>query len=166
MRTHYRVLATFLLLYESLNMFTFSQENDLGLSRVLNSDRKYLVVGLSALGLANRLRIMASFYAIAKSSNRDLIVLWNSASSDCKASFTDLFAYVPQSEPGPPILFLITLSWAHLCRHATYICCPRRLYVFPPIRPHYRRRIVPKFKFYSKISSSSQLLFQQNEIFK
>ena len=61
-------------------------------------NEKFLVLQISRLGFANRLRTLADWYAIAKSYNRTLLVNWI-ASPDCSASFTDLF------ENGPSLNF-------------------------------------------------------------
>ena len=53
-------------------------------------DGKYILLLVSRLGLANRLRTMADWHQIAVSSNRTLLVSWEST-IDCNASFTDLF---------------------------------------------------------------------------
>eukprot|EP01041_Mallomonas_annulata_P001371 gene1371-2644_t len=63
---------------------------------VLNPGEKYLFISLNALGLANRLRIMASMYAMARRTDRTLFVVWNS-SPDCTIAFDELFEAVPQS---------------------------------------------------------------------
>ena len=60
-------------------------------SGMFNSSQRYLVVRLHRLGLANRLRSMADFHAIASSSDRHLLISW-SPTADCNASFVDLFA--------------------------------------------------------------------------
>ena len=51
---------------------------------------KYILLLVSRLGLANRLRTMADWHQIAVYSNRTLLVSWEST-VDCNASFTDLF---------------------------------------------------------------------------
>ena len=56
--------------------------------------QRYLVLVLHRLGLANRLRSVADWYQVAILSNRVLIVDWH-ATSDCNATFTDLFESAP-----------------------------------------------------------------------
>ena len=64
------------------------------------SPPRYLVLSLNRLGLANRLRAMADWHQLATHSNRVLLVSWE-PTSDCNASFTDLFKAGP---PGMKIL--------------------------------------------------------------
>lgn len=49
-----------------------------------------VILPVNALGLANRLRIMASAYSIAVRANRSLTVVWQ-RNEDCMAPFTDLY---------------------------------------------------------------------------
>lgn len=56
---------------------------------------RYLVLVISRLGLANRLRSLANWYQIASMSDRTLLVSWE-PTLDCNAKFTDLFI------DGPP----------------------------------------------------------------
>ena len=70
----------------------------LDLAKILVRGNKYFFLSLNALGLANRLRIMASWFSIAKSESRELIVLWNSAQDDCRVQFNNLFERVPDSK--------------------------------------------------------------------
>jgi hypothetical protein len=56
---------------------------------------RYLVIVLNRLGLANRLRSVADWYEIALLSNRVLIVSWH-PTSDCNATFSDLFESAPE----------------------------------------------------------------------
>ena len=58
------------------------------------SSNRYLVIVLNRLGLANRLRSVADWYEIAVLSNRVLIVSWH-PTSDCNATFSDLFESAP-----------------------------------------------------------------------
>ena len=58
---------------------------------------RLLILIVSRLGLANRLRTIADWYQIANLSNRTLLVSWE-ATPDCNAKFTDLFV------DGPPRL--------------------------------------------------------------
>ena len=51
---------------------------------------KVLILILSRLGLANRLRSMADWYSIAIASERKMIVMWD-ITRDCTAGYTDLF---------------------------------------------------------------------------
>lgn len=54
-----------------------------------------VVLPVSALGLANRLRVIASALHLAKLANRRLIVLWQ-PSSECSTSFSSLFSITPE----------------------------------------------------------------------
>ena len=56
---------------------------------------RMIVLIISRLGLANRLRAVADWYQIATISDRTLLVSWE-ATPDCNAEFTDLFV------DGPP----------------------------------------------------------------
>jgi len=56
---------------------------------------RLIVLILSRLGMANRLRALADWYSIALMSNRTLLLSWE-ATPDCNARFTDLFI------DGPP----------------------------------------------------------------
>lgn len=49
-----------------------------------------VLLPINALGLANRLRIMSSLYAISQSQNTTLLVVWGQR-EDCNSSFADLF---------------------------------------------------------------------------
>jgi hypothetical protein len=51
---------------------------------------RYLVLQLTRLGLANRLRSMADMHSLALASDRTLLVSWK-PNADCNASFFDLF---------------------------------------------------------------------------
>ena len=57
-------------------------------------DERFIVVKVSRLGLANRLRTLADWYNIAVTQNRTLLVNWIPA-ADCNVMLTDLF------ESGP-----------------------------------------------------------------
>ena len=57
--------------------------------------RRYLVLHLYNLGLANRLRTVADFYTIAVYSGRTLLLSWQ-PSFDCNTTFTDLFSSGPE----------------------------------------------------------------------
>ena len=59
------------------------------------SDKRYLIILISRLGLANRLRSIADWHQIALLSGRSLLVAWQ-ANADCNALFTDLFESVPR----------------------------------------------------------------------
>ena len=59
------------------------------------SNKRYLILLVSRLGLANRLRSIADWHQIALLSDRSLLVAWQ-ASADCNALFTDLFESVPK----------------------------------------------------------------------
>lgn len=59
-------------------------------SSIFSPDLKYIVLPVDVLGLANRLRIIASFYAIAKYSHRSLVVVW-APSEECNVEFDELF---------------------------------------------------------------------------
>jgi hypothetical protein len=59
-------------------------------SSIFSPHKKYIVVPVDVLGLANRLRIIASFYAIAKSSHRSLVIIW-APSEECNIEFDELF---------------------------------------------------------------------------
>jgi len=63
-------------------------------------DKRYLVLLVHRLGLANRLRTIADWYAIARLSDRTLLVSWK-PTEDCNVKFTDLY------ESGPPEFFLL-----------------------------------------------------------
>ena len=52
---------------------------------------KYLLLLVPKLGLANRLRSIADWYAIAISSGRTLLVNWE-VSRECNARFSDFFS--------------------------------------------------------------------------
>jgi len=53
-------------------------------------EEKYLIVVLTRLGLANRLRTLSDWYNIAIIQNRTMLVNWI-PSLDCNVHFTDLF---------------------------------------------------------------------------
>lgn len=57
--------------------------------------QKHLVVHLSRLGLANRLRSMADWFNVASIAERYLVVVWD-ITDDCKAGYHDLFGATPQ----------------------------------------------------------------------
>lgn len=57
---------------------------------------RMIVVIISRLGLANRLRSLADWYQIASMSGRTLLVSWQ-PTTDCNAKFTDLFIDGPQN---------------------------------------------------------------------
>ena len=59
------------------------------------SDKRYLIILISRLGLANRLRSIADWHQIALLSGRSLLVAWQ-ANAVCNALFTDLFESVPK----------------------------------------------------------------------
>ena len=59
-------------------------------SPALDSNKRYLIVRIHRLGLANRLRCMADWYQIAARANRHLLVSW-AATPDCNISFPELF---------------------------------------------------------------------------
>ena len=56
------------------------------------ADRLAYVLPVTALGLANRLRIVAGFHAVATLEKRSLIVIWH-PSPDCDAAFHELFEF-------------------------------------------------------------------------
>lgn len=58
-------------------------------------EERYLVLLLTRLGLANRLRTMADWYQIAAMSRRTLLVSWE-PTLDCNAKFDDLFVDGPE----------------------------------------------------------------------
>lgn len=60
------------------------------LTNVVNAADKFIILPLLELGLANRLRILASVYSIARKCNRKLVLLWQ-PTSDCMADFSELF---------------------------------------------------------------------------
>jgi hypothetical protein len=60
----------------------------------------YIVLVISRLGLANRLRTLADWYQIAVETNRKLLFSWEET-PDCNVKFSDLF------ESGPKHLFLL-----------------------------------------------------------
>lgn len=62
--------------------------------------QRSIVVIISRLGLANRLRSLADWYQIALMSNRELLVSWE-PTWDCNAKFDDLFVEAP---PGFKLL--------------------------------------------------------------
>lgn len=49
-----------------------------------------IILPVNALGLANRMRLIASAYSIALRMNKSLVVIWQ-ANEDCMASFYELF---------------------------------------------------------------------------
>ena len=53
-------------------------------------DKKFLVLFITSLGLANRLRAIADWYIISRASNRHLILSWQ-PTLECNAEFADLF---------------------------------------------------------------------------
>jgi hypothetical protein len=57
--------------------------------------KRYIVLHLNTLGLANRLRTVADFYTIAVYSGRTLLLSWE-PSIDCNTTFTDLFLSGPE----------------------------------------------------------------------
>ena len=59
------------------------------------SNKRYLIILISRLGLANRLRSIADWHQIALLSGRSLLVAWQ-ANAVCNALFTDLFESVPK----------------------------------------------------------------------
>jgi hypothetical protein len=61
----------------------------------LAGPHKYIVLHLSRLGLANRLRTIADWYAIAVKSHRHFLVVWE-VTKDCSAKYGDLFASGPE----------------------------------------------------------------------
>ena len=58
-------------------------------------NKRYIILLISRLGLANRLRSIADWHQIALLSDRSLLVGWQ-ANADCNALFTDLFESVPK----------------------------------------------------------------------
>ena len=60
------------------------------LSQQIHQGEKFIILPLLSLGLANRLRIIASLHTIAKVNDRKLIVLWQ-PTVDCNCSFSDIF---------------------------------------------------------------------------
>ena len=60
------------------------------------NSEKYIFLILNSYGLANRLRVMASWYSIARLSERKLIVSWE-PTIECNATFTNLFQKVPDN---------------------------------------------------------------------
>ena len=72
-------------------------------TKELNMNEKYIVLIVSRLGLANRLRSLADWHQIAILSNRKLLVSWE-ATSDCNATYSDLF------ESGPSRLSILTYT--------------------------------------------------------
>jgi hypothetical protein len=54
-----------------------------------------IVLVLESMGLANRLRAVADWFVVAKSSNRKLLLVWQ-RSTECNASFDDLFVSWPE----------------------------------------------------------------------
>jgi len=68
--------------------------NWLSAAATSEASNKHLVLLLSRLGLANRLRAMADWHQIAMESGRHLTVSWE-PTWDCNASFWDLFEAVP-----------------------------------------------------------------------
>ena len=60
------------------------------LSQQIHQGEKFIILPLLSLGLANRLRIIASLHTIAKVDDRKLIVLWQ-PTADCNCSFSDIF---------------------------------------------------------------------------
>jgi hypothetical protein len=61
------------------------------LTNTVKTTDKFIILPLLELGLANRLRIIASMYSIARKSNRKLVLLWQ-PTSDCMADFSELFS--------------------------------------------------------------------------
>ena len=59
------------------------------------SNKRYIILLISRLGLANRLRSIADWHQIALLSGRSLLVAWQ-ANAVCNALFTDLFESVPK----------------------------------------------------------------------
>ena len=59
------------------------------------SNKRCIIILISRLGLANRLRSIADWHQIALLSGRSLLVAWQ-ANADCNALFTDLFESVPK----------------------------------------------------------------------
>jgi len=64
-------------------------------NNALADDKNHLVLLLSRLGLANRLRAMADWHQIAQESGRHLTVSWE-PTVDCNVSFFSLFKDVPE----------------------------------------------------------------------
>lgn len=66
-------------------------------------DQRYIVLIISRLGLANRLRSLADWHTVSLLSNRTLLVSW-AATVDCNATFQSLF------EAAPPNFKLLPFS--------------------------------------------------------
>lgn len=60
----------------------------------LDADKRYLVVRIHRLGLANRLRCIADWHQIAVRSDRHLLVSW-APTYDCNITFPGLFIAGP-----------------------------------------------------------------------
>eukprot|EP01041_Mallomonas_annulata_P008423 gene8423-17367_t len=69
-------------------------------SQDLDTNVRYLVLQISRLGLANRLRSMADWYVISTISSRTLLVSWE-ATIDCNITFPEIF------NTGPTTLKLL-----------------------------------------------------------
>lgn len=97
-----RVFVLFFYIFDSLFIVIAENNNvsqkTLSLNNTLNSfliggvkaDDKFIILPLLQLGLANRLRIIAGMYFIAKNSGRKLVLLWQ-PTSDCMVNFSELF---------------------------------------------------------------------------
>lgn len=60
-----------------------------------DDDNQYLVLHIGRLGLANRLRTIADWYAVARRCKRVLLVAWT-VTNDCNIAFSELFEAVPR----------------------------------------------------------------------
>ena len=73
------------LLFLSLICTSCSSDNIFSLELFTNSqEKKFIVLPVYLLGLANRLRTVSSMYSIAKVTNRHLVVIWV-PSEECNA---------------------------------------------------------------------------------
>lgn len=72
-------------------------------------EEKYLIVVLTRLGLANRLRTLSDWYNIALIQNRTMLVNWV-PTLDCNAYFTDLFEVgsLPRFKSSSKVTILTT----------------------------------------------------------
>lgn len=69
---------------------------------VTDKDKRYIILQITRLGLANRLRSVADWYVIGRLTNRDLLVSWE-PTIECNISFNELF------DDGPPGLSLLPI---------------------------------------------------------
>ena len=78
-------------------------------------EERFIVVRVSRLGLANRLRTLADWYNIAVTQNRTLVVNWIPA-VDCNVMLTDLFESEPMEKFESAMYF-------YICIYNIYMLC-------------------------------------------